>query len=195
MTATGELFIVKTTLLQVGCPAPHCPDGGFRHVLIPNQCMLWWRETGWRLMGWHGSTENVDNGIIKEKIRQFKKNFRRRNKSSSEGSMQDQFSQQSDHPTSQISDGINKHQCHVCSAEGLLIPHLYETKACLAAYIQQHLPNRAHIYRGKTRLAVFDLGLICSLCPSPDCVGSLSDEGLKRHLQGSCLQFYKSEGV
>ena len=145
-------------------------------------------------MGWHGSTENVESGVIKEKIRQFRKNFRRRNKSTSEGCSRDHFSQQGNHPSSQISDGINKHRCQFCPAEGLLIPHLHEAKACLAAYIQQHLPNRAHIYRGNPRLAVFDLGLICSLCPSPSCVGSLQDEGLTRHLQGDCLQFYEAEG-
>ena len=146
-------------------------------------------------MGWHQSSANVDSGAIKEKIRKFRRNFKHRNKSTFEGTLPDDFSQQDDPAISQISDGINKHCCQFCNAEGLLILHLHESKACLAAYIQQHLPNRAHIYRGKTRLAVFDLGLICMLCPSPDCVGSLSDEGLTRHLQGGCLQFYKAEGA
>ena len=89
MKATGELFIVKTTLLQCGCPAPHCPDAGCRHMQIPNQCLLWWMETGWKLMGWHQSTANIDSGVVKEKISQFRRIFRQRNKSFSEGSSQD----------------------------------------------------------------------------------------------------------
>ena len=195
MKATGELFIVKTTLLQCGCPAPNCPEAGWLHRQIPNQCMIWWRETGWRLMGWHGLTANVDSGAIKEKISQFRRNFRRRNNNISEGRSQDVFSQQSEHAKSETSDGINKRLCKFCRAEGLSIPHLYEAKACLSAYIQQHLPNRAHIYRGKPRLAVFDLGLICKFCPNPECMGSLNDEGLTRHLQGGCFQFYTAEGA
>ena len=194
MKATGELFIVKTTLLQMGCPAPHCSEEGWRHSEIPNQCILWWKESGWRLMGWHGSTENVDSKDIKEKIKKFKKNFMHRNKNTSEGRSQDVFSQQSEHSKSETSDGTNKRLCKFCHAEGLFIPHLHDAKACLSAYIQQHLPNRAHIYRGKPRLAVFDLGLVCMFCPNPECLGSLNDEGLTRHLQGDCFHFYMAEG-
>ena len=194
MKATGELFIVKTTLLQNGCPAPHCPEAEWRHVEIPNQCIKWWRETGWKLMGSHGSSANVDGGSIKEKIKQFRKDFRRRNKSTSEGSLQDAFSQQSDQATSETSGEVNKHCCKFCNAEGRLIPHLYEARACLSAYIQQHLPNRAHMYRGKTRLALFDLGQLCCFCPNPDCKGNLESEGLDQHLQGPCLKFFQAEG-
>ena len=82
MKASPELFIVKTTLLQNGCPAPHCPDAEWRHEELPRQCILWWRETGWRLMGWHGSPANVDSGAIKERIREFRKKFKQRNRNS-----------------------------------------------------------------------------------------------------------------
>ena len=140
-------------------------------------------------MGWHGSSSNVDSVAIKEKISKFRRNFKQRNKNNSESSLQ-----HSDHAASQISDGINKHHCKFCSAEGRLIPHLREVKACLAAYLQQHLPNRAHMYRGKTRLALFDLGLLCCFCPNPDCKGNLENEGLVQHLQGPCLQFFQAEG-
>ena len=194
MKATGELFIVKTTLLQCGCPAPHCPEAGYRHMQIPNHCLLWWMETGWKLMGWHCSTVNLDSGAIQEKIRQFRKNFKRRKNCTSEGSLQEQFSQKSDHATSSYRNGINEHGCQCCHTEGPLIPHLHEAKACLTAYIQKHLPNRAHMYGGKSRLALFDLGLICWLCPNPDCKGNLESEGLARHLQGPCLQFFQAEG-
>ena len=195
MKATGELFIVKTTLLQCGCPAPQCPEAGWLHMHIPNQCMIWWREIGWRLMGWHGSAANVDSGTVKEKISQFRRNFRRKNKSTSEGTLQYDLSQKSDHSKSQISDGINQHRCQLCHAEGVLVHHLHQSKTCLNAYLQQHLLNRAHIYRGKTRLALFDLGLLCRFCPNPDCEGSLGSEGLKQHLQGACLLFFQTEGT
>ena len=195
MKATGELFIVKATLMQNGCPAPNCPEAGWRHVNVqlPDQCILWWKETGWRLMGWHGSTGNVDSGTIKEKISQFRRNFRRRNKSTPGNSSQNNSSQQSDHATSQISDGINQHCCQFCHSEGQLIPHLLGAKACLTAYIEQHLPNRAHMYRGKIRLALFDLGLLCKFCPNPNCKGNLKSGELAQHLQGPCLQFYQAE--
>ena len=197
MKATGELFVVKTTLLQNGCPAPQCPEAGWRHVnvQIPYQCMLWWKETGWKLMGWHGLTANVDSWAIKEKISQFRRNFRRRNKSTSEGSLQDDSSQQSGHSKSQISDRINQHRCQYCPAEGVLVHHLQQSKACLNAYLQQYLLNRAHMYRGKNRLAFFDLGLLCRFCPNPDCKGNLGSEGLKQHLQGECLLFFQTEGT
>ena len=198
MKAAGELFIVKTTLLQAGCPAPHCPEAGFGHfdVEFPNQCLSWWRETGWRLMGWHGSTANVDSKAIKEKIRKFRKNFRQRNKDITEGRLQDDLSQ--DNAMSQINDGIKKHWCQCCHAECVLVGlvhHLYQSKTCLTAYLQQHMQNRVHMYRGKTGLAVFDLGLLCGFCPNPGCKESDEGEGLRQHLHGACLVFFQKEGT
>ena len=196
MKAAGELFIVKTTLLQAGCPAPHCPEAGFGHfdVEFPNQCLSWWRETGWRLMGWHGSTANVDSKAIKEKIRKFRKNFRQRNKDITEGRLQDDLSQ--DNAMSQINDGIKKHRCQFCYEECVLAHHIHQSKTCLTSYLQQHLQNRVHMYRGKTRLAVFDLGLLCGFCPNPGCEGTdVEGEWQRQHLDGACLVFFQTEGT
>ena len=54
MKATGEIFIIKATLILKGCPARDCPGGD--HEQIPNQCLLWWRETGWNLLKWKDSS-------------------------------------------------------------------------------------------------------------------------------------------
>ena len=82
MKAADEVFIVKTTLLEAGCPAPHCPcpEVGWRHLdgvttESPTQCLLWWREIGWKLMGWGEPSPNVESEAIKKKIREFRKPF------------------------------------------------------------------------------------------------------------------------
>ena len=200
MKATGELFIVKTTLLQCGCPAPNCPEAGWLHVEIPNQCMLWWRETGWTLMGWAGSITNADSRTVKEKIRRFRKNFRHRNKnvsqSMSQGSRhpdQVEFLLQSDQAGKRISYGTKNHCCQFCGFNGPLVAHLHQAKSCLTAYLGWHLSNRAHMYGDKSRLAVFDLGLVCMFCVNPNCEGGTENEGLAQHLEGHCLKFYQTE--
>ena len=50
------------------------------------------------------------------------------------------------------------------------------------------------MYKGKTNLAVFDLGIICKFCPNPACNGDLVREGVKHHVGGACLQFFQTEG-
>ena len=193
MKATGEIFIIKATLLLKGCPARGCPGGD--HEQIPTQCLSWWRETGWKLLKWKGSGQNAESQVIKEKINQFRWNFTKRKKmrTSQKGS-RDKTQNLSD--TSQCNNqNITHHLCPICNEEGQLILHLHESKACLAGLVRLHLPNRAHIYRGKTRLAVFDLGIVCQLCPNPFCEGNLQEEGLTRHLAGACSQFYYAEGA
>ena len=195
--ASKELFIVKATLILGGCPARECPGGP--HQQIPNHCISWWREIGWGLMAWSGPSTNVESGTIKGKLSQFRRNFRRRNKDILQGSSQGlrqpslDSSQQSDRGENQTTDGVRNHCCQFCSYKGLLIGHLHQAKGCLNAYLQRHLPNRAHMYREKNRLAVFDLGLVCMFCINPNCEGSLEDEGLAQHLGGPCLEFYQME--
>ena len=94
MTASDELFIVEVTLLQAGCPAPNCPEAGWRHANgpFPNQCLSWWSDTGCRLVGWHRYPADVDSVTVREKIRQFRKNFLCRG----EKKRADDLSQQSD---------------------------------------------------------------------------------------------------
>ena len=155
---------------------------------------------GWGLMGWIGPSTSADSGTIKGKIGQFRRNFKRRSKdiltSSSQGLRQPsqaESSQQSDQGKRQITEEVKDQCCQFCSYRGLLIDHLHQSKGCLNTYLQRHLPNRAHMYRGKTRLAVFDLGLVCIFCVNPNCEGRIESEGLAQHLVGHCLGFYQTE--
>ena len=160
---------------------------------------LWWRESGWKLMGWTGSSANADSDVVNQKISKFCRNLRHRNKGNAESSSnglepvnQEHCSQQSE--AGRTNDGGGLHLCQFCPQEGLLVPHLHQEKDCLIAYLKRHLPNRVHMYRGKTNLAVFDLGIICKFCPNPACEGNLEREGVKRHVEGTCLQFFRTEG-
>ena len=200
MRANEEIFIIKATLILKGCPARGCPGGD--HEQIPTQCLQWWRRVGWNLMRWKGSGQSADSQVIRQKVKKFRWNFTsRRGTQTSQNSTQNVLqnqkynSQHSDNSTSQTCEGINNNSCPNCNSEGHLIQHLHQSKACLAVLIRLHLPNRDHIYRGNTRLAVFDLGIICHLCPNPGCKGNLKDEGLTKHLEGACLQFYVAEGA
>ena len=196
LKASGELFIVKATLILGRCPASKCPGGPHRQ--IPNHCISWWRKIGWPLMGWTGSNTTADSHTIKEKIRRFRKNFRHRNMNitkriSQESGQPSQagFSGKSNAAENQISFGAGA--CQFCNYNGPLASHLHEANSCLLAYLEQHLPNRAHMYRGKTRLAVFDLGLVCMFCANPRCGESLENERLAQHLERHCLEFYQTE--
>ena len=71
-----EAFIVKATVILWGCPAPHCPGG--THQQIPESCLFWWREAGWKVMKWKGSSENAGTTEIKKKESMFRRNFVRR---------------------------------------------------------------------------------------------------------------------
>ena len=205
MKASDEVFIVKAAIILTEssspqCPALGCPGGP--HRKWPETCIKWWRETGWCLMGWKGEGANAEGGAVKEKISRLRRSSKHRNNESSQLRSQDatQDSQaqgsQHSHAVTTTQATIDEQYCQFCSYGGALVPHLHQSKACLAAYLQQHLPNRQHIYRGKENLAVFDLGLVCLLCPNPSCMGTstLASEGVKRHLEGLCLQFYQREG-
>ena len=54
----------------------------------------------------------------------------------------------------------------------------------LTSFLQEYMPNRAHKYRGRMGLAIFDLGLVCNFCPNPDCAVDLQGEGVtcSRHV-------------
>ena len=202
MKASEAVFIVKASLMLRGpipmqCPAEGCSGGS--HDQLPEACILWWRERGWKLMGWNGSSANADSEGVNHKIRQFCRNLRHRNKGKAESSStglesvsQEHCSQQSE--AGRTNDGGGLHLCQFCPQEGLLVPHLYQEKDCLIAYLKRHLPNRVQMYRGKTNLAVFDLGIICKFCPNPACEGNLEREGVKHHVEGTCLQFFRIEG-
>ena len=153
-------------------------------------------------MGWTGSSANADSDVVNQKISKFCRNLRHRNKGnvepSSAGVQPDSLADSSNGSdtatTSQGKGGGGMKLCQFCSQEGLLVPHLFSEKACLAAHLEQHLQSRVQMYKGKTNLAVFDLGIICKFCPNPACNGDLVREGVKHHVGGACLQFFQTEG-
>ena len=72
-----EVFIVKSVIILRGCPAPGCPGG--THLQIPESCLVWWQQVGWKVMRWKGSSENAEAGEIKKRESMFRRNFVRRN--------------------------------------------------------------------------------------------------------------------
>ena len=127
---------------------------------------------------------NSDSRDMKIKINMFLKNARRR------------------HPTTP-----EKRVCvNKCLYEGSLASHLHGQIQCCSDHIEEHLPNRSAVYRGKVELAVFDLGNLLFFCPNPAC----PDDGLvtttkgkvlqdaramSQHIRGSCLEFYQRAGT
>ena len=90
----------------------------------------------------------------------------------------------------------NRVRCNFCPFQGILALHLEEQKHCLTAHLEQYLPQRAHTYRGKLRLAIFDLGLACNFCPNPECAINIEGESVTnlKHVESDCRLFYQSEG-
>ena len=79
MKASEVVFIVKASLMLTAadpmqCPAKECPGGP--HCALPPSCLLWWKETGWTLMGWSGSSTRATSEIVHHKISQFHRNLR-----------------------------------------------------------------------------------------------------------------------
>ena len=191
-----EVFVVKATIILRGCPAPGCPGG--LHRQIPENCLFWWREVGWKVMGWKGSSENAGGAEIKRKESKFRRNFLHRSiqidgSSNADDGDCNQPSQQTRNTRFDSQREVEK-CCQFCQNQELVIPHLYQSKPCLRAYVKHNLPKQAQSYIGKSDLAMFDLSLMIQVCANPRCVGNFQLEGLNRHLQGVCLQFYQEEG-
>ena len=85
-------------------------------------------------------------------------------------------------------------QCDICPNEGPLIHHLLREEACLLAHLRRHLPHRVQKYKGRPKLAVFDLGIMRRFCSNPECEGDLEREGVLNHVGGPCLEFYQTSG-
>ena len=191
-----EVFIVKSVIILRGCPAPGCPGG--THLQIPESCLVWWQQVGWKVMRWKGSSENAEAGEIKKRESMFRRNFVRRNtqpdgSSNSKDIDYNQSSQQVENANLDIQREVEG-CCQFCQNKEAIISHLHQSKPCLRAYVKQYLPKRGQSYLGKRDLAVFDLSLMISECANSACVGCLQQEGLRRHMQGDCFQFYQNEG-
>ena len=203
MGGSDDVFILKATLLLRGCPVPFC-QGEHEQEDLPLHCVSWWRDQGWAKMGWKGSRQNAVSAVIKTKINTFRKNFhqRKRETNSQVVEQQEQQSQGNEQRgeaarTSGHNQGrlrSSSASCFNCSYSGNLSSHLEETYACLNAYLKTYLGARADKYRGKARLAIFDLGLVCNFCLNPTCTYDLAKTSVKDHINSECKHFYQSEG-
>ena len=194
MKASEPVFIVKASLMltaahSMQCPAKDCPGGP--HGTLPATCLLWWRESGWTLMGWSGAGTNATSKIVHQKISQFRKNMRKRNKGPSDLTSSLQGEGRVDRQTN---DDCRRSLCDFCPNQSSLANHLLNEETCLIAYLRRDLPHRAHKYNGRPKLAVFDLGIMRKFCPNPNCEGDLEGEGVNCHVGGACLQFYRTMG-
>ena len=68
---SDEVLIVQTTLVLRGCPAAGCPGGS--HAEMPDSCLSWWREVGWKLMQWQGLASDLDCADVREMVNKFVK--------------------------------------------------------------------------------------------------------------------------
>ena len=66
---SDESLIIQTTLVLRGCPAVGCAGGN--HDEIPMDCMSWWQESGWNVMQWEETGEDLTSTVIKQKCKQF----------------------------------------------------------------------------------------------------------------------------
>ena len=120
MGGNQDQFIVKATLLLKGCPAPNCPghSGGHSKGDLPGHCLTWWRETGWRLMGWKGARATACSADVKKKINNFRKVFNLRRKNVQEKVAESQ-TQESQNCQSQP-ENLNSQECMELHRQGAL---------------------------------------------------------------------------
>ena len=159
-------------------------------------------------MGWKGSRETAGSADVKKRINNFRKIFNLNKKKALEQSTETQNDRQEpsqlenshrgneEQGTNEDRQTGNRVRCNFCPFQGILAYHLEESKQCLTAHIEQYLPHRAHIYRGKPKLAIFDLGLACNFCPNPQCATVIGCESVTnmQHVESDCRLFYQNEG-
>jgi hypothetical protein len=200
----NEEFIVKSAVKMKQCPVSYCPCPGENHTTLPGPCLDWWREVGWKVMGFRGVNEDTTNQMIKTKISKFLRNLRLRAKPQ-EQTQTFQESQLGNRGNFQYvtnrsvvgeenQDVAVDVNCLFCSSAMPLASHLHQNEICLVSYRRSYLPyQRCVEYIDNPRLAVFDLSLLLSFCPNQVCTGNLDREGYASHVRGTCLQFYLGE--
>ena len=73
---SDESLIVHATLVLQGCPVISCAGGN--HDQIPDMCMSWWKESGWKLMQWQDQGENLTSTVIKQKCQEFVRDLKQK---------------------------------------------------------------------------------------------------------------------
>ena len=186
VSGSDEVFITKSTVFWEGCPAEDCPGGSHRR--LPSNCIDWWKERGWGLMGWKGSSDNADSKTLKAKVSMYLRNLRRREKENNQGG-REEVDQGQGRSGNREESMLPHLQCQFCSYTGPLSSHLHRTPACLKAYMYTY-----HLQRtGHCRKAIFDLGLLIAFCPNPECSTETNIVNMAAHVQGACSKFYLKE--
>ena len=186
-----ELFILKVCLLHGDCPSNTCLTG--KHFDLPLPCLNWWRTVGWQKMGWRGDVEMADSNIIKEKIRNFVKNYTRKR------SLEDEVDRGTEaSETSQNIDDLlvelekeSVGQCRACGHAGELIRHLDSSSHCRLGYVKMYLPGEEI----SVRLSLFQLSVVLNVCRRPGCEEEFSYLGPHLNRSDECLEFYRREGM
>ena len=185
-----EVFTVKIALIIGECPSPCCPTG--RHPEIPQDCVEWWKSDGWDTMKWRGDRQNADKHIIKEKIRDFVKNHRKKSNQHGEAQHGTQASQSSprDVPSS---INVTGRKCSSCGEDGDTLQHLYASFQCREAYAKHCLTDD----EVDIRRTIFQLSIVLNVCARLECTERTGFIYLGTHLNRNkeCLEFYQSEGV
>ena len=187
-----EVFITKFTVIQGECPNHCCPTGHHTHVTLPLECLDWWKNEGWVRMGWRGDRENADDNIIKEKLRNFKNNHRRRKSQESPSESGTQVSQSTDDFVAFYLEESSEH-CNSCGSTFDLLQHLNASCECRKAYVEMHLTEE----EVDVRNSLFQLSIVLNICARVGCAERRKFFYLGVHLRKSveCLEFYQSEGV
>ena len=203
-----QAFIVKACIIIKECPVPFCPQGS--HHKLPDQCLNWWKNSGWKMMSWKGIDGSSSASAIQAKIRMFRDNHLRRQNTSSQasqelnaGSSQDSdktlahSNRRSRGSTQQLKKyglHLKQQECLKCSnSSSPLAAHLQENEDCLNAYKREYFTGRSDTVN--QRRALFDLSLLLGVCPNPGCSMSEDGGGLAEHLDGLCSQYIMDEAV
>ena len=206
MNCSDEEFIVKNTILIRDCPVPYCSSGS-HHRSMPSPCLDWWREVGWQIVGFKGVTEDTPERIVRAKISNFVRQYKKR-KGRSGG--EEQSSRTSGAETERGQGNENEEQesqfqdraegvevknffCQFCNSSERLGAHLTTSEECLNHFIRTHLPRRQNMYLGKLRMAVFDLSFLLGFCPNPLCTGIPVTDAFTKHVKIECIAFFQEQ--
>ena len=188
---SDKLFIAKAAIIFGECPNPHCES--IRHEVIPEECVAWWKDVGWDLLGWKGPKADADPKAISAKIKKMLANRKIRGTTEVPESQSTQCSQQ----PLEYASGTSI--CRSCEYQGDLVQHLHERNQCFEAnvkhYISKNHPENNDDYT--RRKLMFQLSAVLNTCARIECTSRGNIKYLGTHLAAyvQCHQFYQNEGV
>ena len=140
-------------------------------------------------MRWRGDKEKASSLIVKEKIRVFINNYKR--KSSQHSQVQGESQSQTVSSERQVEE--NGQKCSSCSMEGDLLQHLQASSQCLEAYSKHYLGEDGE----DIRRSFFHLSIVLNICANSNCPDRMTFKYLGAHLNRyeECLEFYQGEGT